>query len=117
MGAKNKVISGEYNNYSVVSGFGNIVICIPGTDKKIIIDKSIVDNYELVTDEHRKSASSGIARGIIGGALLGPVGLLVGGLSAKSKGIYIVAIQFKDGAKSLLEIDDKTYKALVKKLF
>jgi len=81
------------------------------------LNKDTVDSYELITEEHRKSAASGIARGLVGGALLGPVGLLAGGLSAKNKGTYQVAIQFKDGKRSLLEIDDKIYKGLIKALF
>ncbi len=76
-----------------------------------------VESYELITDEHRKSAKSGIARGLVGGALLGPVGILAGGMSAKSKGIYQVAIQFKDGKRSLLEVDDKIYKAIIQACF
>lgn len=36
---------------------------------------------------------------------------------AKTKGAYYVAIQFKDGKRSFLEIDDKIYKAIVKELF
>ena len=78
---------------------------------------STVDSYELITDEHRKSAASGIARGLVAGALVGPVGLLAGGLSAKTKGIYQVAIQFKDGKRSLVEVDDKVYKAIVRACF
>ncbi len=46
--------------------------------------------------------------------MLGPVGMLGGALSAKNKGIYQVAIQFVDGKRSLLELDDKTYKGLMK---
>ncbi len=76
-----------------------------------------VESYELITDEHRKSAKSGIARGLVGGALLGPIGILAGGMSAKSKGIYQVAIQFKDGKRSLLEVDDKIYKAIIQACF
>lgn len=76
-----------------------------------------VESYELITDEHRKSAKSGIARGLVGGALLGPVGMLAGGMSAKSKGIYKIAIQFKDGKRSLLEVDDKIYKAIIQACF
>lgn len=70
----------------------------------------------MITDDQRKSAASGIARGAIGAALLGPVGLLAG-LSAKNKGTYNVAIKFKDGKNSLVEIDDKVYKTLVKVMF
>ncbi len=82
----------------------------------IFINKDTVESYELITDEHRKSASSGVARGLVGGALLGPVGLLAG-LSAKNKGIYQVAIAFKNGRQSLVEVDDKIYKSLIKVLF
>ena len=53
----------------------------------------------------------------MGGALLGPVGLLAGGLSAKNKGAYQIALAFKDGKRSLIEVDDKIYKALVASLF
>lgn len=76
-----------------------------------------IESYELITDEHRKSAKSGIARGLVGGALLGTVGMLAGGMSAKSKGIYQIAIQFKDGKRSLLEVDDKIYKAIIQACF
>jgi hypothetical protein len=114
--AKNKVIAGEYEGKVVGCGGGTPFIQI-GLFKTLEITSKTVDSYELITDEHRKSASSGVARGLVGGALLGPVGLLAGGLSAKSKGIYQVAVQFKDGNKSLIEIDDKTYKALIKKVF
>lgn len=54
--------------------------------------------------------------GAVGGILLGPVGLLAG-LSAKNKDIYQIAIQLKDGKRSLLEVDDKICKALVKSCF
>ena len=85
--------------------------------KNYYLTKDVVDSYELITDEHRKSASSGVARGLVGGALLGPVGMLAGGLSAKSKGIYQIAVLFKDGKRSLIEVDDKIYKTLIKVLF
>lgn len=74
-------------------------------------------SYELITDEHRKSAASGVARGIVGGALLGPVGMLAGGISAKSKGIFQIAVEFNDGKRSLLEVDDKIYNTIVKGCF
>lgn len=116
MGAKNKVIAGDYNGKVVAQAVGQPYILM-GFLKNIYLDKNNVETYEVITDEHRKSAASGVARGLVGGALLGPVGMLAGGLSAKNKGIYQVAIQFKDGKRSLLEIDDKIYKAIVKANF
>lgn len=114
--AKNKVIAGDYEGKSVGCVSGSAYISV-GIIKSVDIDKKTVSSYELITDEHRKSAASGVARGIIGGALLGPVGMLAGGMSAKNKGIYQVAVEFKDGKRSLLEVDDKTYNAIIKGCF
>ena len=115
--AKNRVIAGDYENQPVSSFLGTVLIEKGWGKEKTSISKSTVENYELITDEHRKSAKSGIARGLVGGALLGPVGMLAGGVSAKNKGIYLVAISFKDGKRSLIEVDDKIYKAIVTSCF
>lgn len=113
--AKNKVIAGDYLNCSVLKI--SELICINSGFKKLLeLDQTTVTNYELITEEHRKSAISGVSRGLVGGVLLGPVGLLAG-LTAKNKGTHFVAIEFKDGKKSLLEIDDKIYKTLIQKMF
>ena len=116
--AKNKVIAGDYENKNVIgkAGMKHPVITL-GFVNSIPINKETVDSYELITNEHTKSAASGITRGLVGGALLGPVGLLTGIATAKNKGIYQVAIQFKDGKRSLIEIDDPAYKLLIKACF
>lgn len=114
--AKNKVIAGDYNGNMVGQSLGNPYIST-GLIKSIGLNNSTIESYEIITDEHRKSAKSGIARGLVGGTLLGPVGMLAGGVSAKSKGIYQIALQFKDGKRSLVEIDDKIYKAIIKACF
>jgi hypothetical protein len=114
--AKNKVVAGDYEGKAVGRG-GNLAFISVGIIKSIDLNKKNVKSYELITDEHRKSAASGVARGIVGGVLLGPVGMLAGGVSAKSKGIYQVAIEFNDGKRSLLEVDDKIYNAIVKGCF
>lgn len=114
--AKNKVVAGDYIDKPIVrvGMFASIAVGI--FKKNVDLDKNNIASYELITDEHRKSAASGIARGLVGGALLGPVGLLAG-LSAKNKGIYQVAIQFKDGKRSLIEVDDKIYNAIIQSCF
>lgn len=115
MGAKNKVIAGDYEGKMVTQVFG-IVTLSTSITKGIQLDKNTVENYEIVDESSQKSAASAVGRGLAGSLLLGPVGMLAG-LSAKSKGTHVVAIEFKDGKKSLLEIDDKIYSALMKKLF
>lgn len=114
--AKNKVIAGDYLNKPVIGVAGIPLLAINFKDE-IRFNNDTVAKYELITDEHRKSAASGVARGLVGGAILGPVGMLAGGISAKSKGIYHLAIEFQDGKKSLIEVDDKIYKLIVKSCF
>lgn len=112
--AKNAVIAGYYQGHKIYGGFGSLTI---DGRPVISLDKHTVDSFEVVTGEQTKSMSSGIARGLVGGAILGPVGMIAGGMSAKNKGIYTVAINFKDGNRSLIEIDDKCYKILMQKCF
>ena len=113
--AKNKVIAGDYENKHVALSGGKAIIML-GMFKNITLDKSTVEAYEVVDETSRKSASSAVGRAAVGGLLFGPIGLAAG-LSAKSKGTHTVAIQFKDGCGSLLEVDDKIYKAIVTKVF
>ena len=115
--ARNQVIAGDYDGKYVFPS--NFLLNHPtiGTFSNIEISSKTVKAYELLTDEHRKSAASGVARGLVSGVLLGPVGLLAGALSAKNKSIYHVAIQFNDGKSCLIEIDNNIYKALIKSCF
>lgn len=117
MSAKNRVISGDYLGKQVLGGGVSQAGISIGFMKQIYLNKSTVENYEVVTDEKQKSMISGVARGVVGGALLGGVGAIVGATSAKNKGIYTIAIQFKDGKRSLIEVDDKIYKAIVQNCF
>ncbi|WP_195607758.1 hypothetical protein [Intestinimonas butyriciproducens] len=114
--AKNAVIAGDYQGKAVIRS-GNQVQILLKIMHTMDLNKETVESYELVTEDISKSAASGVARGLVGGALLGPVGLLAGGLSAKNKGAYQIALAFKDGKRSLIEVDDKIYKALVASLF
>mgnify|MGYP004666996741 CR=1 FL=1 len=115
--AQNRVIAGDYMNQPVSTFLGMVSIDKGFGKEQTAINKKTVESYELITDEHRKSAKSGIARGLVGGALLGPVGMFAGGISAKSKGIYVIAISFKDGKRSLIEVNDKIYKDIVASCF
>ncbi len=116
MGAKNMVIAGDYVG-KAVTGIGGVVQIFLDRKNYVLLDKFGVDTYDVITEDTRKSAASGVVRGAVGSALLGPVGMLAGGLSAKNKGIYTVAVRFKDGKNSLIEIDEKVYKKFVQGMF
>jgi len=119
--AKNFVLEGDYKGKALLikSGFkGDKLLLGPiGLFKSLEITRDNLEAYEVITEETSKSAASGVARGLVGGALLGPVGLLAGALSAKNKGTYNVILQFKDGKKSLVEVDEKIYKLLLRIMF
>lgn len=117
--AKNKVINGEHSGYSIwISGDCLAVGTDNGWTQTMLhrIAKDTVSDYEVITEDKMKSASSTILRAGAGALVFGPVGLLAG-VSGKNKGIYNVAIMFKNGKKSLIEIDEKLYKHLVKIMF
>lgn len=65
--------------------------------------KNNISSYEIVSQDTTKSTSSALTRGIIGGALLGPIGLLAG-LGAKNKNCIKIAVYWKDGKKSLIQL-------------
>ena len=111
----NKVIAGDFKGENIIHAAGGVYITT-SILKPLLLDKENIEDYEVVTDEHRLSASSAISRGLVG-SIIGPLGMLGGVLSAKKKGAYRVAIQFKDGKRSLIEINEKIYKTLVQSLF
>lgn len=108
--AKNKVIAG-YRQGDTIKISGNS-LCVSIYE----LSKRTIESYELITEDKVKSGTSAILRGMAGVALLGGVGILAG-LSAKNKGIYTIAIQWKDDKKSLIEIDDKLYKKFISEMF
>lgn len=76
--------------------------------------KSNVSSYTVI-DETNKDQYS-IWKGALGVALLGCFGA-VAGVGGKKKKEYLIAIEWKDGEKSLICIDDEYYKVLVKSMF
>lgn len=105
--AQNRVISGKYENTSLYT-FG---------EWRLPINSKTIDHYEVLDQESAKSMSSAITRGIVGRALLGPVGVAAA-VTAKSKNIWTVVVYYKDSdEKSMLEMDDKTYRLFLKQMF
>lgn len=116
MGAKNAVVNGDYKGKLVNQVSGKAYINIGLFKKDIDLNSGTIESYEVMNEEHQKSASSAVGRAAVGSLLLGPIGLLAG-VSAKTKGAYMVAVQFKDGKRSLLEVDEKIYKAIMSSMF
>lgn len=119
-GAQNKVIAGFYSGHRVIVDMGCPFIVQSGNAlsgaRGWRVNKSEVETYELLSEDKVRSGTSTILRGAAGAAILGPVGLLAAA-TGKKKGIYCVALQWKNGQKSLMEVDEKIYKALVTSMF
>lgn len=124
--ARNQVIAGKFDGKYLKYGFADRYVIITkiaySADLKLNsygeleINKSNVKSYEIITEEKMKSESSAILRGTLGAAVLGPIGLLAG-VTAKNKEIHTIAIEWKNDEKSLIEVDEKIYKQLIKDLF
>ena len=91
-----RVIAGDYKDCFVERpAFGKLSIHA-GAFKKVLINKSTVESYEI------KNEGTQIARNR-------------GRMFTADK--YMVVINFKDGKRSLLEVNDKLLKEITKELF
>ena len=89
MSAKNRVINGDYAGSQVVGGGAANAAIALGFIKQLRLNSTTVESYEVL---------GGVAE-------------------EKKKNGYQVKIIFKDGKKSLLEVDEKIYKAIVQACF
>lgn len=115
--ARNIVISGIYKDKKVsVNSFIRtkdnqfkklkyLKIQIDWTDFIIINEQTISSIEILNTEGIQTDTGSSIARGITGGLLLGGAGLIAGAGMGKQSSINLLQINWKDGQKSLIEVD------------
>ena len=120
MKACNKVIAGDYKGYDVLyyKKSKKLVISEPvWTNAKWAgLDKKDVKNYEIINKESFTNGASAVAKGGLASFFLGAPGLLAG-LSAKTDNIYWIAIEWRGGQRSLIEIDNNNYKLFLLQMF
>lgn len=115
----NFVIAGDFQNYPVQVKFGGTLrICTKAGFKRefLEITKETVKSYEVVDSDESISATSAVGRAVVGSALFGPVGIAAA-LSAKKKKSYVVAVEFQNGKRSLMELDKDLYGFFMKSMF
>lgn len=113
---KNEVIAGDYTGRKVRCTH-NRIIFDRMFYRPIEVNDSTVNKYEVIDQDSTKNFMSAFGRGIVGNALFGLVGMVSGIMSANNSTAVLVSIEFKNGDKSLIEIDKNIYKALLKALF
>ena len=73
-----------------------------------------ISSYTVI-DESNKDQYS-FWKGALGVALFGRLGAIAG-VNGKKKKEYLIAVEWKDGEKSLISLDDEYYKVFVKSNF
>lgn len=116
--AQNSVIAGDYKQYHVFCRGNAVYLSEPSSwnPKTVELNKETIREYNVVNENYNKTVGGVVGRAAVGAAILGPIGLLAGA-TAKNKGTYVIAVTFRNGKQSLLEIDEKRYKALVTNCF
>ncbi|MCL2856737.1 MAG: hypothetical protein FWE19_03305 [Oscillospiraceae bacterium] len=111
--AKNKVVAGQYEGGAVVSALNRVSISGGGLPGPLLLSKDTVVSYEIVTDEHLEMAASGGGFGLAGDVLLAGITVRDGTVPGKGN-LHYLALQFKSGEKSLLEVDRDLCEVMVK---
>ncbi len=75
-------------------------------ERKRYYDDQTIDYTILVGAESKKSVGSAVTRGAIGGAILGPVGLAAGALSAKNNNKTTFTVVYKSGRTEVVTVDN-----------
>lgn len=112
----NRVIAGDYTGRKVRCSRNRIAFT-KTFSAPIEVNDVTVAKYEVIDQENTKNLVSAFGRGLIGNMLFGSVGMVAGAMSAKNSTAVIVSIEFKNGDKSLVEIDKNIYKVLLKILY
>jgi hypothetical protein len=76
------------------------------------IKTCLLSGVEVATEERIKKIGGTVGWGIVGGALLGPVGLLAGLVAGGKEKKIVFVVQFRDGRKMLCSSDQKAFTAI-----
>lgn len=115
MKAKNKIISGYFEEYKFIKKYRRLYLkCL---EKELAVNKMTVSSFQLIDCREFPSGVSIFSRGFILSKLFGLLGLITGVATAKNNVIYTVKITFCNGGVGLAEINLKIYKLLLKELF
>ena len=114
MAFSNRVIDGDYLDAKVVRRSGKVILQDARNDD-LVLDITTVSQYKRIATRQEYKGYNLNGKSFIGAMVLGPIGALFG-LEREAVNIHNVALQYQDGKKSLLELDDDTYSELLDEL-
>lgn len=115
---KNIVIKGDYKNYYLSMHKDIDKLILEGINDNIEISKNIICDYNIKYIDFKRNIIDIVVRIIIGVFLIGPMGVLSGFIANKNFISYrLISIEFKNGNKSLVKIDNRTFKYFVQKVY
>lgn len=113
--AKNKVIAGDYVDWDVVCGAGKFDFMYRLS--RVNLSRNSVIKYELIDGSNGDSFWGTFLRGYIGHAVLGTAGLIASSIKSAHQRVILLSIEFKNGKRSLIEVDEDHYKKILKVLY
>lgn len=104
-----QIINGEYKGWGIRATLAGKVV-VQRWSKKVFMDATTIESYEII-DKTEGKASLGKAVGM--GAVFGVAGALAGA-NSKKDAKTTVKINWKDGKKSIAELDPQTFSAFMR---
>ncbi|HJG95987.1 MAG TPA: hypothetical protein K8V90_02670 [Romboutsia timonensis] len=93
-------------------------LILEGINDNIEISKNIICDYNIKYIDFKRNIIDIVVRIIIRVFLIGPMGVLSGFIANKNFISYrLISIEFKNGNKSLVKIDNRTFKYFVQKVY
>lgn len=110
----NNVIGGDYIGYKILFFKGGIRLS--RISHEILIYKSDVASLDIISTDTRRSGTRMLGKGLLW-SIFGKLGGLIGAASAKEEKNYMLSMRLQSGRSCLLEVDEKRYRKLMKKLY
>ena len=109
---KNKVVAGDYQNWDVICRGKKLYFMHRLT--KQVIDKADIARFDTISDVSQSSLWKPLLCGGIGSAVFGLPGMMMGAAAGSGGNgkLFLVSLEFVDGRKSLVQVDQKIYTAL-----
>lgn len=113
----NVVLSGDYAGSSVIADKSGKLVLMANEGGPLYLDNTTVENYNVVNNSESRSTGSAVKRAAVGKAVFGRKAMIAGAATAKKVVSYEVAVNFKDGKRSLIQLDEAGYKLLTRNSF